>query len=137
MLFRKTPEGSEVIGDGALAHAGDQIRIGYRAAGRSHGMILSIDGRGVVTRHFPRQGRQAAQLTAKGLVLLDHAYELDDAPRWERFYLVSSRQPFDVAPVLEAARTAAASAGTNPPPALALPASLDQSGLVLIKEATR
>jgi hypothetical protein len=137
VLFRKTAEGSEVLGDGALARAGDQIRIGYRAARRSYGMILSIDGRGVVTRHFPRQGRRAALLTATGLVLLDHAFELDDAPRWERFYLVSSREAFEVAPVLEAARTVAASAGTNPPPTLVLPAPLDQSGLVLIKEATR
>jgi hypothetical protein len=137
VLFRKTAEGSEGLSDGAAARAGDQIRIGYRAAGRSYGMILSIDGRGVVTRHFPRQGRQAALLTARGLVLLDHAYELDDAPRWERFYLVSSRQVFDVAPVLEAARTVAASAGTKPPPTLALSAPLNQSSLVLIKEATR
>jgi hypothetical protein len=136
VLFRKTPEGSEVLGDGAGARAGDQIRIGYRAAGRSYGMILSIDGRGVVTRHFPRDGERAALLTGRGLTLLDHSYELDDAPRWERFYLVSGREAFDVGPVLEAAQTVAR-AGTSPPRALALPASLDQSSLVLIKEATR
>jgi len=137
VLFRRTAEGSEVLGDGALARAGDKIRIGYRAAGRSYGIILSIDGRGVVTRHFPRHGRQAALLTTRGLTLLDHAYELDDAPGWERFYLVFSRDAFDVAPVLEAARKLAADAGASPPTALVLPAPLDQSSLVLIKEATR
>lgn len=137
VLFRKTAKGSEALHDGARARAGDQIRMGYRAAGRSYGIILSIDGRGVVTRHFPRDGQKAALLAAKGLTLLDHAYELDDAPGWERFYLVFGRDAFDVAPVLEAARTLAADAGASPPPALVLPAPLDQSSLVLIKEATR
>jgi hypothetical protein len=137
VLFRKTAKGSEVLVDRSRARAGDQIRIGYRAAGHSHGLILSIDGRGVVTRHFPLQGRWAAPLTRDGLTLLDHSFELDDAPGWERFYLVTGHAAFSVAPVLEAARTLAETAGTGPPHALMLPASLDQSSLILIKEEAR
>ncbi|MFH1574115.1 MAG: hypothetical protein ABIG68_09030 [Acidobacteriota bacterium] len=137
MLFRKTAEGSEPLGDGAQARAGDQVRIGYRAAGPCYGMILSIDGRGVVTRHFPDQGERAAPLTPDGLALLDHSYELDDAPGWERFYLVSGAEAFLVAPVLEAAQKLARAAGPGPAGALNLSAPLDQSSLVLIKEAIR
>jgi len=55
LLFRKTPEGSEPLKDGAAARAGDLIRIGYRAAGQRWGVIVSVDGRGVVTRHLPRE----------------------------------------------------------------------------------
>lgn len=137
VLFRKTAAGSEVLGNGARARAGDQIRIGYRAADHSYGVILSIDGRGVVTRHFPQQGERAALLTHDGLVLLDHAYELDDAPGWERFYLVTGREAFDWAPVLVAARALAAGAGARPPGALTLSAPLEQTSLFLMKEATR
>ena len=41
-------------------------------------------------------------------MLLDQAYELDDAPRWERFYFVTGDTPFAVAPIVDAARRAAA-----------------------------
>ena len=132
-LFRKTAEGSEVLGDEARVRVGDLIRIGYRAADRSYGVILSIDGRGGVTRHLPRHGDRAAPLGQDGQVLLDHAYELDDAPLWERFYFVAGRELFDVAPVMEAARRLAAGVGVRPPGALSLPAPLEQSSLVLIK----
>ncbi len=66
-------------------------------------------------------------------VLLDHAYELDDAPRVERFYLIASEAPFDLAPVLAAARRAAAAAGATPP-LLQLPPGFEQSTFSLQKE---
>lgn len=137
VLFRKTAEGSEVLGDGDTVRVGDQIRIGYRAAGHAYGMIFSIDGRGVVIRHFPPTGNQSAALTHKGQVLLDHAYELDDAPGWEKFYLVSAPEVFDIAPIMEAARNLARNTGERMPAGLILSASLDQSCLILRKEIIR
>jgi hypothetical protein len=106
-LFRRTPDGSETLADGAVVRAGDVVRVGYRAAGRGFGVIVSIDGRGAVTLHLPAGGDQAAPLESGDTVLLDRAYELDDAPRFERFYLVTAAAPFPVAPVLNAARRAA------------------------------
>ena len=95
-------------------------------------MIVSVDGRGVVTQHLPRDGAQAARLSAESQALLDVAYELDDAPRWERFYFVAGSAPFDTAPVIEAARTAA-SGVAGPPPALPLRMAVRQSSVLLIK----
>lgn len=137
IVYRKTKEGSELLSNGDRVQPGDQIRLGYRAAGRSFGMIVSIDGRGVVTRHLPQQGDRAARLTPDAQVLLDYAYELDDTPSWERFYLVTGRQEFEIAPILEAARTAARSTGRYIPGILSLPTTLDQSSIVLMKETTR
>jgi len=57
--------GSEPLKDGAAARAGDLIRIGYRAAGERWGVIVSVDGRGVVTQHLPRDGAQAARLSTE------------------------------------------------------------------------
>lgn len=133
LLFRKTPQGSEPLHDGAAARAGDLVRIGYRAAGRGWGVIVSIDGRGVATQHLPREGTQAARLSAGSQVLLDFAYELDDAPRWERFYFVAGSEPFDVAAVIEAARSVAASGTAPPPPQLPLHMSVEQSSVLLNK----
>jgi hypothetical protein len=130
VLFRKTGSGSEALAEGAVARAGDVVRVGYRAAGRSHGVVLSVDGRGVVTVHLPARGHEAAPLRSGETVLLDRAYELDDAPRFERFYLVTSDRAFDVEPVVEAARRAARAPR---PDHLELAAALEQATFLLRK----
>jgi hypothetical protein len=129
-IFRKTPDGSEPLADGALVRAGDVVRVGYRVGDRRFGVILSVDGRGAVTLHFPVRGDRAAALAGGGMVLLDHAYELDDAPRFERFYLVTATEPFAVAPVVDAARRRAAAPG---PTRLSLPAPVAQTTFLLRK----
>lgn len=67
-------------------------------------------------------------------MLLDAAYELDDAPRWERFYFITGDTVFAVQPIIEAARAAAAATTVTPPP-LVLPRGLDQATFSLQKEA--
>jgi hypothetical protein len=134
VVYRKTADGSERLNAGALAEPGDLIRIGYRAAGRAYGVILSTDGSGKVTQHLPRTGRRAARLEAGGTVLLDYSYELDDAPRWERFYLVTADEPFDLEPLREAARDVAATGSETDPPRLEIPRGLGQSIFTLKKE---
>jgi hypothetical protein len=133
-VYRRTAEGSETLADGAVAHPGDLLRVGYRAAGKRYGVILSIDGRGSVTVHLPPQADRAAALKGDGTVLLDQAYELDDAPQWERFYFVTGDTPFAVAPIVDAVRAAAADS-RRAPSALALPHGLDQFTFSVQKEA--
>ena len=133
-LYRRTAEGSETLADGAVARQGDLLRVGYQAAGKRYGVILSVDGRGAVTVHLPPQADRAAALKSDGMVLLDRAYELDDAPQWERFYFVTGDTSFAVAPVVEAVRAAAAD-HRRPPPAIALPHGLDQFTFSVQKEA--
>src|SRR5262245_49244846 len=134
-LFRQVGAGSETLADGAVAHEGDVIRVGYRAAGRPYGVILSIDGRGHVTLHLPSSGDQAVPLGRNNTVLLDEAYELDDAPRWERFYFVTAADPFMVAPIVASAHRAVALSRGDTPAALPLAAGLDQSVFSLQKES--
>jgi len=126
-LYRRTPSGSETLADGAVARRGDVVRVGYRAAGRAYGVIFSVDGRQTVTMHLPPQGDRASPLVHEPTVLLDRAYELDDAPLWERFYFVAGDRPFDVAPIVAAARRA-------PAAALDLPRGLEQATFSLQKE---
>jgi len=133
-VFRQTPQGSEALTDGVAARPGDVVRVAYQAAGQSYGVIVSIDGRGGVTMHLPATGREAARLRSGDRVLLDQAYKLDDAPRWECFYFVTAREPFDMQPVVEAAKREAALHRTSPPATLPLSRGLGQSTFVLRKE---
>jgi len=131
-VYRRTAAGSERLADGDVARAGDLLRLGYASAGRRYGVILSIDGKGAVTMHLPPSGEEAAHLGQDKLVLLDAAYELDDAPRIERFYFITAARPFKVALVLEAAQRAGASPGV-----LALPAGFDQVSFAVQKEVRK
>lgn len=134
-LFRRVNGASEMLADGALARTGDLIRLGYHAAGHTYGVIVSIDGRRRVTLHLPRAGERAVPLGREATVLLDHAYELDDAPRWERFYFVTGNEPFLVSAVVASAGRAALVSRNNKPATLALPAGLTQSVFSLQKES--
>jgi hypothetical protein len=136
MLFRRTGAVVEKLSTGATASSGDVVQLAYLAAGGHFGAIISVDGRGVVTSHLPATGAVSAALQSGGPVTLETAYRLDDAPRFEAFYLVTARQPFELAPV----RAAAAAAASTPralPTSLPLPASLDQTAVLLRKDILR
>ncbi len=122
----------EALARGARVRPGDVLQLSVVSAGRPYGVVVSVDGRGVVTRHAPLGGPVAAALAPEGAVPLDHSYRLDDAPAFERFFLVTSETPFPVEPVLDAiARLAAdGSARTGTP---ALPPGLAWSDFVLEK----
>ena len=131
-VYRRTSSGSERLADGDVARPGDLLRVGYASGGRTYGVILSIDGTGAVTLHLPPSGTVAAALAPGGINLLDSSYELDEAPRIERFYFVTGAQPFEVAPVLAAARRAG-----SVPAVLPLPAGLEQVTFAVQKEVRK
>jgi len=134
-IHRRTPAGIEPLLDGARARQGDLVQLSYRAAGNRHGVVLSLDGRGVVTLHHPTQASQEAALVAHGEHALDHAYELDDAGSYERFVLVTSGdEPLDPEAVLDAARALAERGETARHSPLPLPARWQQSSITLDKQ---
>jgi len=96
-------EGDGPLHDGDLAHAGDTLGFRYDADGYGYGALFSIDGAGVVTLHMPESANGALELR-QGVVTLDLGYVLDDAPDFERFFLVLSEDAFDLHRVLDAAR---------------------------------
>jgi hypothetical protein len=132
LVYRKAPAGAEELAAGAPARENDVVQLAYQAAGRHFGAIVSIDGRGVVTRHLPAAGTLASPLKTGAPFALPEAYRLDDAPGFERFYFVTADQPFEVDLVLTAASHPAGAEGR-----LALPAGLDQYSFALRKETAR
>jgi len=133
MLHRKVGSGSELLTDGQTARRGDLVRVAYRTSSPRFGVIVSIDGRGVVTRHLPVDGGSAVALQQGSPIALEQAYELDDAPRWERFFLVTGEFAFSVQIVLDAASRAAATSRDEAPATLSLPSDLQQSSFLLRK----
>ena len=103
LLYRKRASEVEQLADSSVAYAGDLIQVFYRAAGKPFGVIVSVDGRGTITRHLPASGTRAVRLTQGDPVPLDYSYELDDAPKWERFYFLTADTSFDVRDVAQAA----------------------------------
>jgi hypothetical protein len=135
-LYRKTRDGSEALADGDRVFQGDVLRIGYLAAGSTYGVIGSVDGRGTVTLHLPDQGHRSVRLKGNGQALLDFALELDDAPRWERFYFVTNGAPFETTPVLRALEQIDTERPVGQPEKLVLPKGLDQF-VISLEKGTR
>jgi hypothetical protein len=142
LVFRQTPRGAEQLSDGSEVRAGDQLQLAYVAAGRRYGTILSIDGRGVVTQHYPEgRGNESADFTlppksreAGGPTALAHAYALDDAPDFERFFFVTSDTPFDLERLLVSARAFAADSRAARTGRLPVPRGMSQTTIMLRKE---
>jgi hypothetical protein len=136
LVFRKTAAGAEELRPGAVARRGDVLQLSYAAGDARYGVIFSVDGRGTLTWHVPAGytggARAAPPLDPKGPVVLPSAYELDDAPGFERFFLVYASAPFDVSDVEPVARALAQRAGGDRGE-LSLPRGLGQFSLLLRK----
>ncbi len=122
-------EGSTLLTNGDVVGEGDVVQLSYVAMGARHGVILSVDGAGVTTLHFPLPGR-TTRLNIEGTTHLDAAYRLDAAPDFERFFLVTSDAPLDVEAVLESARRLVERGGAD---AADLPDIGSQSSLLVRK----
>jgi hypothetical protein len=103
-LKTDTPEGSLPLADHAVLHEGNTIQLAYMINEERYGVIFSIDGRSVVTVHYPYSPGQSTRLIPGKQIALDDAYTLDDAPNYELFFFVTSNQPLNVEEVLRSAQ---------------------------------
>ena len=132
VAFRVHGHKAERLTPQAVLRRGDVVQLKVVAAGRRFGAVVSIDGRGGVTLHLPESASRSAAL-ADGELALPHAYELDDAPSFERFVFVTAARSFEVAEVARAAAAVARDADPEHAP-LALPVDLEQHDLLVRKE---
>jgi hypothetical protein len=132
-VYRQSEDAPERLDDGAAAGQGDLIQLTYVAEQSKHGVVLSLDGAGRVTLHWPETPDGSTLLKPEGETPLLHAYELDAAPLYERFLFVTSERPIDVGRVLRAARKLASEPRSAASGALQLPADWKQSDFTLKK----
>lgn len=124
-LFRLSASGPERLDDGATVRAHDVVQVSVDAAGADHLAVVSVDGAGQATRHWPPGSDTRVP---PGFKALPQAFELDATPGFERFVLLTAASPIDVQAALDAVRAA----GRDAP--LALPAAVTQRTLLLRKD---
>lgn len=96
-LYRQKNKEVELLSNGSKVEEGDVIQITYQAGKENYGIIFSVDGNGNVTRHFPTDSWTASKLRhGKDEIPLDFSYELDDAPNFECFIMVTSKKEFEL-----------------------------------------
>jgi len=100
-VWRKTAESTEKLANNSEVKAGDLLQVRYIAEKKCYGVILSMDGNGVLTIHLSGNNGKAAELEAGRIVSLESAYELDDAPKFETFYFITDSTEFALAPIAE------------------------------------
>jgi len=134
LIYRKNNNYVDLLKDEDEVKAGDLLQIAYGSAGENYGVILSYDGSGTVTLHYPENSVDSAMLGDQKLVLLSLAYELDEAPGYERFIFVTSKSEIDVQSVVDTAKILAQDSARARQKRLQLSNSYRQYSLLLIKE---
>lgn len=94
IYVRKSDE-IEKLRDNDSAHMNNQLQITYLTK-NNYGLIFSIDGLNNVTFHYPENLHSPTNLDAGKEVSLPTSYTLDNAPYFEKFYLVTSKDSFDL-----------------------------------------
>jgi hypothetical protein len=133
-IYRRNRSGAELLADNSLTREKDLLQVAYFSADNAHGVIVSIDGRGTVTLHYPAPPSKNTRIDRNRKVLLPTAYELDNATGYERFFFVTSRNPVDIRLIYRAAEKLANNPSVAKTGQLTLDASFRQTSLVLRKE---
>ena len=133
LVYRKMQDKVEILSDGQHARTGDLLQLAYVTTEDSYGMILSIDGRGTVTLHLPESTGESTKLEVRKQFLLPNAIELDDAPKFERFFFLTSNSPIDVDGVLQEAQGLARNPELVQQHNIALPKSYNQYSVLILK----
>ena len=134
LAFRQVGNRAQQLGHDAMVQSGDLLQLRYKPVGQNYGVIASVDGAGVVTLHYPADEGAPPQATALAHkpTTLPQAYQLDDAPNFERFFFITSDAPIDVQQSLASVR-ALARRSDSASAALELPDGIRQWSLRLRK----
>lgn len=103
-IYRKIHYSIELLKNGSRAYKNDLLQIAFRTVVEPYVVIFSIDGRGSVTLHYPKKETESAMTPANKKVFLANAYELDDSPKFERFFMITSKNKLNVDDILESAK---------------------------------
>lgn len=129
-IYRDGGNDPVLLSDGARASQGDRLQIRYLPAGKPYGAIVSIDGRGSVTLHYPAVATDPTALDPQGEAL-PFSIVLDDAPSFERFFIITSEREFPATLALDAAASLARRDAVRG--SLELPEDFGQSSVLLTK----
>lgn len=100
-IYRNAGEKPELLSNNSLVAEHDLLQVGYFARESMYGAIVSLDGNGYATLHYPDSGTESTLLEPGKEVLLPFAYELDNAPVHETFFFLYSEEAFNILSVID------------------------------------
>ena len=109
-MYVKDAAGVHVGRDGVRLREGDRIQFKYHAFGKRHLMVVSVDGRGIVSPLYPDRPGPSIDVEPTGVHILKGSVILDDARGPEHIVALFSDAPLAYAEVKRAADDALARA---------------------------
>ena len=94
-VWKKTGDSAVQMVNLGNAYEGDEIQLRYRVPQKCFGMLFSMDGNGTITMHMG-EGNKAIELEPGKMTTLPFAYKLDNAPKFEKFFLLTSQNSFEI-----------------------------------------
>lgn len=94
-VWKKTGDSAVQMQNLDAASEGDEIQLRYSVPEKCYGLLFSMDGNGVITMHMGDNNRAIALEPGK-MTTLPFAYKLDNAPKFEKFFLLTSKADFAV-----------------------------------------
>lgn len=94
-VWKKTGDSAVQMQNLDAASEGDEIQLRYSVPEKCYGLLFSMDGNGTITMHMGDNNR-AIVLEPGKMTTLPFAYKLDNAPKFEKFFLLTSKAGFAV-----------------------------------------
>lgn len=94
-VWKKTEKGIVQMENLGEAREGDEIQLRYSVPQKCFGLLFSMDGNGSLTIHMGDDNKAIALEPGK-MVTLPFAYKLDNAPKFEKFFLLTSPKEFEL-----------------------------------------
>lgn len=94
-VWKKTGDSAVQMENLGEAREGDEIQLRYAVAEKCFGLLFSMDGNGTITMHMGRENR-AVELEPGKMTTLPFAYKLDNAPKFEKFFFLTSKSEFEL-----------------------------------------
>ena len=131
VVHRVVGEVADRLEQGAGVKAGDRLQVSILGGAGEHVVVVSIDGRGEVTLHHPLGGVSAR--VSEPAYSLPSSYQLDDAPSYERFFMVTSKETLSPEDVVQAAKDLVKRGGAERGDLEELPVGTTSKALTLVK----
>ena len=94
-VWKKTGDSAVQMENLGEAREGDEIQLRYAVAEKCFGLLFSMDGNGTITMHMGHENR-AVELEPGTMTTLPFAYKLDNAPKFEKFFFLTSKNEFEL-----------------------------------------
>ncbi len=94
-VWKKTGDSAVQMENLGEAREGDEIQLRYAVAEKCFGLLFSMDGNGTITMHMGHENR-AVELEPGKMTTLPFAYKLDNAPKFEKFFFLTSKSEFEL-----------------------------------------